>query len=44
MSIFSFQHVVEAFRLGYSGKGVRVNVLDDGLEHTHRDLAANYVI
>ena len=29
--------------MGYTGKGVRVCVIDDGLEHTHDDLRDNYV-
>ena len=28
--------------LGYSGKGVVVTIVDDGIEHTHPDLAENY--
>uniref|UniRef100_A0AC34QLT6 P/Homo B domain-containing protein n=1 Tax=Panagrolaimus sp. JU765 TaxID=591449 RepID=A0AC34QLT6_9BILA len=35
-------NVKEAWRLGYSGKGVVVTILDDGLEHTHPDIAPNY--
>jgi subtilisin family serine protease len=27
----------------YSGKGVKVYVTDDGLNHTHQDIAANYI-
>nr|XP_026694354.1 furin-like isoform X1 [Ciona intestinalis] len=34
--------VVEAWKLGYTGKGVSVSILDDGIEHTHPDLHANY--
>lgn len=37
-------NVQEAWQLGYSGKGVVVTIMDDGLDHTHPDLAANYVI
>ncbi len=29
--------------MGLSGRGVRVCVLDDGLEHQHDDLRDNYV-
>ena len=32
----------EAWKQGLTGKGVRVVVLDDGLDWTHPDLAANY--
>ena len=34
--------IVPVFEMGYTGKGVRVCVLDDGLEHTHDDLKDNY--
>ena len=36
-------HVLPVFDLGYKGKGVRVCVLDDGLEHEHGDIKDNYV-
>lgn len=40
----SFGHnIVAAWSRGYTGKGVVVSVLDDGLETNHPDLAANYV-
>ena len=26
----------------YTGKGIKVLVIDDGFEHTHSDLVANY--
>ena len=29
--------------MGYTGRGVRVCVIDDGLEHAHDDLRDNYV-
>ncbi|KAM7536952.1 hypothetical protein Aperf_G00000071939 [Anoplocephala perfoliata] len=35
-------NVQEAWQLGYSGKSVVVTIMDDGLDHTHPDLAANY--
>lgn len=35
-------NVVPAWIMGVSGKGVVISVLDDGLEHTHKDLQANY--
>ena len=35
-------HVVPNFNHGYTGKGVKIVVLDDGLEHTHPDIKANY--
>ena len=36
-------NVVEAWERGYTGKGVVVTILDDGIERTHTDLMANYV-
>uniref|UniRef100_A0AC35U0G1 Peptidase_S8 domain-containing protein n=1 Tax=Rhabditophanes sp. KR3021 TaxID=114890 RepID=A0AC35U0G1_9BILA len=35
-------NVKEAWALGYTGKGVVVTILDDGLERTHPDLQPNY--
>uniref|UniRef100_A0A0N5AIG8 P/Homo B domain-containing protein n=1 Tax=Syphacia muris TaxID=451379 RepID=A0A0N5AIG8_9BILA len=35
-------NVKEAWELGYTGKGVVVTILDDGLEKTHPDIAPNY--
>lgn len=29
--------------LKYTGKGVRVAIIDDGIEYTHDDLKDNYV-
>lgn len=34
--------VLEATKLGYTGKGVVVSIVDDGLDHRHPDLYANY--
>ena len=36
-------NVYEAWELGYSGKGVQVAVLDDGIDMGHPDLMGNYV-
>jgi len=36
-------NVVSAWQLGYTGKGVVVTILDDGVEHNHTDLLINYV-
>ena len=36
-------NILPVYELGYNGTGVRVCVLDDGLEHTHDDLKDNYV-
>ncbi|XP_015221100.1 proprotein convertase subtilisin/kexin type 4 isoform X2 [Lepisosteus oculatus] len=35
-------NVVSAWAQGYTGKGVVVSILDDGIEKSHPDLAANY--
>ena len=35
-------NVVAAWKRGYSGKGVVVTILDDGIEKDHPDLMANY--
>ncbi|CAI5438855.1 unnamed protein product [Caenorhabditis angaria] len=35
-------NVKEAWDLGYTGKGVVVTILDDGLERTHPDISPNY--
>lgn len=36
-------NVLGAWRRGYTGKGVVVSVLDDGIERQHPDLRPNYV-
>lgn len=33
--------VYEEFKL--SGKGIRIGIIDDGIEYTHDDLKDNYV-
>lgn len=35
-------NVLPLYRLGVTGRGIRVAVLDDGLEYTHDDLRNNY--
>ena len=35
-------HVIPNFNHGYTGQGIKIVVLDDGLEHTHPDIKANY--
>lgn len=35
-------NVKEAWSLGYTGKGIVVTILDDGLERTHPDISPNY--
>ncbi|XP_046431301.1 neuroendocrine convertase 1-like [Neodiprion fabricii] len=35
-------NVLPLYRLGITGRGIRVAVLDDGLEYTHEDLQSNY--
>ena len=34
--------VLDVWRRGYTGKGVVVSILDDGLDYTHPDLKRNY--
>ena len=36
-------NVAGAWALGYSGRGVVVTILDDGIQRDHPDLIANYV-
>ena len=36
-------NVVPAWQKGYTGKGVTVSILDDGIEKDHPDLKKNYV-
>ena len=36
-------HVLECFKRNITGKGIRITVLDDGLEHSHQDIKENYV-
>uniref|UniRef100_A0A3B4F9G2 SPC3 n=1 Tax=Pundamilia nyererei TaxID=303518 RepID=A0A3B4F9G2_9CICH len=39
----SHMNIAAAWRRGYTGKGVVVSVLDDGIEREHPDLKPNYV-
>lgn len=36
-------NVLGAWQRGYTGKGVVVTILDDGIERNHPDLVQNYV-
>lgn len=36
-------NVLAAWKMGYTGKGIVITILDDGLEKDHPDLQANYV-
>ena len=36
-------HVLECFKRNITGKGIRITVLDDGLEHSHQDIKESYV-
>lgn len=36
-------NVEKAWKLGYTGKGVVVTILDDGIQPNHPDLELNYV-
>ncbi|XP_017779220.1 PREDICTED: neuroendocrine convertase 1-like, partial [Nicrophorus vespilloides] len=35
-------NVLPLYRLGVTGKGIRISILDDGIEYTHDDLKRNY--
>ncbi|CAL4119923.1 unnamed protein product, partial [Meganyctiphanes norvegica] len=35
-------NVGPAWRKGYTGKGVVISILDDGIQHNHPDLKQNY--
>ncbi|RVE44747.1 hypothetical protein evm_010599 [Chilo suppressalis] len=35
-------NVLPVYKMGYNGSGVRISVLDDGVEHNHTDLRSNY--
>ena len=36
-------NVIPAWLAGYSGKGVLISIIDDGLDHKHPELADRYV-
>lgn len=36
-------NILAAWSKGYTGRGVVLSILDDGIEKDHPDLAANYV-
>ncbi|GMT28368.1 hypothetical protein PFISCL1PPCAC_19665 [Pristionchus fissidentatus] len=38
----NYHNIQEAWDLGYTGKGIVVTILDDGLEWSHPDIAPNY--
>jgi subtilisin family serine protease len=35
--------VIPAWLAGYSGKGVTISIIDDGLDHKHPELIDRYV-
>uniref|UniRef100_A0A3Q1HN98 Neuroendocrine convertase 2 n=1 Tax=Anabas testudineus TaxID=64144 RepID=A0A3Q1HN98_ANATE len=35
-------NVAEAWQLGYTGKGVTIAIMDDGIDYLHPDLSSNY--
>ncbi|GAA6066454.1 neuroendocrine convertase 2, partial [Tachysurus ichikawai] len=36
-------NVAEAWKMGFTGKGVTIAIMDDGIDYLHPDLASNYV-
>lgn len=40
--ISASMNVQKAWELGYTGKGVVITIMDDGLEHNHTDIKSNY--
>lgn len=36
-------NVIPAWEAGYSGKGVVISIIDDGLDHKHPELTDRYV-
>ena len=36
-------NIQAAWEKGYTGRGVVLTILDDGIEYTHEDLKENYV-
>ena len=36
-------HVLPVYDMGFTGRGVTVVILDDGLEFNHTDIRRNYV-
>lgn len=36
-------NVIPAWEKGYTGKNIKVTILDDGIERDHPDLQGNYV-
>lgn len=36
-------NVLDVWKMGYTGKGIVVAVVDEGLEKNHRELKQNYV-
>ncbi|CAH8438525.1 unnamed protein product [Schistosoma rodhaini] len=35
-------NVLEAWELGYTGKGIKITIMDDGIDYTHPDLLVTY--
>lgn len=36
-------NVAPAWERGFDGRGVVITILDDGIDHSHPDIRANYV-
>uniref|UniRef100_A0A095BVP2 Proprotein convertase subtilisin/kexin type 6 n=1 Tax=Schistosoma haematobium TaxID=6185 RepID=A0A095BVP2_SCHHA len=36
-------NVLEAWELGYTGRGIKITIMDDGIDYTHPDLFVTYL-
>lgn len=36
-------HILPVWKRGYTGRGIVISILDDGLEWNHTDIQMNYV-
>uniref|UniRef100_A0A0N5BWI2 P/Homo B domain-containing protein n=1 Tax=Strongyloides papillosus TaxID=174720 RepID=A0A0N5BWI2_STREA len=39
---FYDMQIMEVWKMGYSGKGIVISILDDGIDYNHEDLKQNY--
>ncbi|CEF65591.1 Prohormone convertase 1 [Strongyloides ratti] len=42
IQLFYDMQIIEAWEMGYSGKGIVISILDDGIDYNHEDLRQNY--